>query len=91
MPPDTGPSPAFTIINNKEEREMMFFGGILWLLLAVAAVIGLPGLARYFRQENNSSTGAQRTGESPEEILQARYARGEINRKEFEEMREVLR
>jgi putative membrane protein len=70
---------------------MMFFGWIVWLLLAVAAVIGLTRFSTRPRPENTSSTGPQRTGESPEEILQARYARGEITQEEFEEVRETLR
>lgn len=70
---------------------MMFFGWIVWLLLIVAAVIGLTRFSTHPRQENTASTGQPRPDESPEEILQARYARGEITQEEFEEIREALR
>ena len=52
------------------------FGGIIWL--AVWAV----------RRANAGSSGANRldAGESPREILQARYARGEITREQYQEI-----
>ncbi len=35
-------------------------------------------------------TGSAPTGETPLEVLKARYARGEINREEYEQMRRDL-
>lgn len=75
---------------------MMFFGGgmfIVWLLVLVgivAAFVGLGGFAARNRQDNSSPEQRQ-AKETPEEILRARYARGEINQAEYLQMKETLR
>ncbi|KKS21531.1 MAG: coiled-coil [candidate division WWE3 bacterium GW2011_GWC1_41_7] len=56
---------------------MIFF----WLLL----VLGVIALIRYL-----SKSGPSKEGQTPLDILKARYARGEINQKEFEEMKKDL-
>ncbi|KKS17366.1 MAG: hypothetical protein UU72_C0003G0027 [candidate division WWE3 bacterium GW2011_GWB1_41_6] len=56
---------------------MIFF----WLLL----ILGVIALIRYL-----SKSGPSKEGQTPLDILKARYARGEINQKEFEEMKKDL-
>jgi putative membrane protein len=58
---------------------MMFF----WILLLVAIVWGVVYFAR------NTGQAAPR-GESPLDVLKRRYAAGEINKEQFEEMKRAL-
>ena len=75
---------------------MMFFGGgmvIVWLLVVVgiiAAVAGLGGFTRHNRQDS-SVTGQPQGKETPEDILRARYARGEISQEEYIQMQAILK
>jgi len=75
---------------------MMFFGGgmvIFWLLVLVgiiAAVAGLGGFTGRNRQDSSASTGQPPTKETPENILRARYARGEISQEEYTQMKATL-
>jgi putative membrane protein len=61
----------------------MGFGGIgmilVWIVLIVAAVV----VVRWFVSGSRSGTGAQRGGTALD-ILRERYARGEIDKEEFE-------
>ncbi len=63
---------------------MMGFGLIVPLLL-----IGVVAYALGWRPQPNQ-TGPAQSGESPTEILKARYARGEISREEYDQMRRDL-
>jgi putative membrane protein len=76
---------------------MMGFGfGFGWVMMAIfwVVVIGLAVwlLSLLFPRATHSTSAAdtpQRTGalESPAEILKRRYARGEITKEQFEQMR----
>ena len=71
---------------------MMGFGmmgglGLIGLLFNVVILIGIVVLIvwavkRFTRQGNQPTTG----GQSPRDILQARYARGEITREQYQQM-----
>lgn len=70
----------------------MFWGGgvfgwvfmiFWWVLVVVALVMFIKWVAR-------QSGGVGSRGRSAMEILEERYAKGEINRKEFEEKRKGL-
>ena len=63
---------------------MMGFGLIVPLLL-----IGAVAYALGWRPQFNQSGPAQ-TGQTPLELLKARYARGEISRAEYDQMRHDL-
>jgi putative membrane protein len=63
---------------------MMGFGLIFTLV-----VIGAIAYALGWRPQINRS-GPMPTSQTPLEILKARYARGEINREEYEKMRRDL-
>jgi putative membrane protein len=63
---------------------MMGFGLILTLV-----VIGAIAYALGWRPQFNQS-GPAKMDQTPLEILKARYARGEISREEYEQMRRDL-
>jgi putative membrane protein len=63
---------------------MMGFGLIIPLL-----VIGGIAYALGWRPQVNQ-TGPAQTTQTPIELLKARYARGEISREEYEQMRQEL-
>jgi putative membrane protein len=60
---------------------MMGFGLIIPLL-----VIGAIAYALGWRPQSNQ-TGPAQTSETPLALLKARYARGEISREEYDQMR----
>lgn len=66
---------------------MMGFGliGTILVILLIAYVLGWRPQCGQNIFENNKAK------QSPREILEERYARGEISREEFEQMREDLR
>jgi putative membrane protein len=63
---------------------MMLMMLVFWGLVIVGIVFGIRWLVRQDRQ------GSPRTTDSALEILRQRYARGEINREEFEAKRRDL-
>ncbi|MFQ5896591.1 MAG: SHOCT domain-containing protein [Nitrospinota bacterium] len=66
---------------------MMILMAIFWILIIVGAVVAIRWL---FAQSARGREGGPSTGEAPIEILKRRYARGEIAKQEFEEMRRDL-
>ncbi len=68
---------------------MMGFGLLFTVVVIVALIWGLDWL----RQEGRSPLPDDYQGnrKSPLDILQERYARGEISQAEYEQMREDLR
>lgn len=67
----------------------MLFGGLLmlafWVLIIGGAVWLVVTLAR-----NNQGTATTASGQTPLAILQARYAKGEITKEQFDQMRRDL-
>src|SRR3989304_10284001 len=57
-------------------------GGIPMLLFWILLILGVVALLRYLGR-----SGQQQENKTPLEILKKRYAGGEINKKEFEEMK----
>ncbi|MEE8300787.1 MAG: SHOCT domain-containing protein [Desulfatiglandales bacterium] len=71
-----------------EDREMMGgfgmgFGGILWIAI-IALIVFL--VWQYLKQDKN--LGGSKN--SPLEILKQRYARGEVDKEEYEEKKRDL-
>ena len=60
---------------------------VVWLLFAVLLVVGVVVLVRALT-DRGAGTGSR--GPSAIEILEERFARGEIDREEFEERRRSL-
>ena len=68
-------------------------GMILNLVITVGLIVGIVllvvWLVRRFGSQGGGFSGGQRIGQeanAPREILQARYARGEINRDQYQQM-----
>ncbi|GBD87985.1 hypothetical protein BMS3Abin03_01919 [bacterium BMS3Abin03] len=64
----------------------MWYGWFFWIIIIAAiawAVIQINNKARHEPPGNKS-------GESPMDILQKRYAKGEITKEEFEKMKKDL-
>jgi putative membrane protein len=70
-----------------------FGGGILTLLIWVVIIVGAVllgiGISRLVRRDR-LMTGPAEPAETPVEILKRRYAQGQINREDFQRMREEL-
>lgn len=64
---------------------------LLWWLLIISAIVALvKWLVNQFRGDSARLTTGGTTGKSAIEILMERYAKGEIDRKEFEEKKKDL-
>jgi putative membrane protein len=63
-----------------------YYGGFMWLIILVVA-----GIAIYFLLKTSRSRGSDDSiGETHLDILKKRYAKGEIDKKEFEQKRKDL-
>ena len=64
----------------------MSFGWIFMILFWILVVLGIVALAKWLF----STTGSGESGKRPLEILKERYARGDIAREQYEQMRRDL-
>lgn len=65
-----------------------WFGGLLMLLFWILVIVGIVILARgVFSRTTGGSTAAP---ESPLDILKRRYAKGEIDKVEFEQKKKDI-
>ena len=70
---------------------MMLLGFLLFLLVVGAVVAGVVYLARGLSKPSGGASAAQsRDGGSAQRVLDERYARGEIDKDEYEERRRSL-
>jgi putative membrane protein len=65
-------------------------GMVLWGVFWIAVTVALVWIAKAALDRSRVREGPEPRPESPLEILQRRYARGEIDRAEFEEKRRDL-
>ncbi len=64
-----------------------FMGGFMWIFW-IAIIVGIIFLVKWIVMQNRP--GGQQREESPLEILKKRYARGEIDKEEFEQKKKDL-
>ena len=64
---------------------MGLLGGIIGLILNLAILIGIVILIVWAVKRFTAGNSAS-VGQSPREILQARYARGEVTREQYQQM-----
>ena len=67
----------------------MGFGWIFMILFWALVILGILALARWLFSPGGSG-GSGGSGRAPLDILKERYARGEINREQYEQMRRDL-
>ncbi len=65
--------------------------GWLWMVLWWALIIaGIVALVRWLGASSSASSGDAATGRKALDILKERYARGELDRETYEQMRRDL-
>ena len=69
---------------------MGWFGPIIMIAFWIAVIVGIVFLIRWLVLAIRPGSHGTAAGESALEILKKRYARGEINKEEFEEKRKDL-
>jgi putative membrane protein len=66
------------------------FGSIIMLVFWIAVIVGIIFLVRWLVISTRAGGHSVRSEDSALEILKRRYARGEIDKEEFEEKRRLL-
>ena len=69
---------------------MGWFGMIFMMIFWVLVIVGLVLLIKWLIQTTGSRQAAVQAGSGAVDILRERYARGEINKAEFESMKRDL-
>jgi len=67
------------------------FMGIINIIFWVAVIIGVVYLIKFISSSSKQSPHETKKGDSALDILRERYAKGEINREEFEEKKKALK
>ena len=68
----------------------MILGPFMMIALIAIIVVAIALLVRWLGGAGHQHPSAQSTGKTPLDILKERFARGEIDKQEFEERRRVL-
>ncbi len=81
------------MMNGMEGMDGMMGGGfmILWLLFLVALIALVVWLLMRLFSNRRGAERQEARGDSAEEILRERFARGEIDAEEYEHSLEVMR
>ena len=69
---------------------MGWVGGIMMVVFWIAVIVAIIFLIRWLAASTRSKNHGLKSEESALEILKKRYARGEINKEEFEEKKRDL-
>jgi len=69
---------------------MGWFGSIFMLIFWGLVIVGLVLVIRWLLQTSRKDTGPAQSGSRALDILKERYARGEIDRQEFEQKKKDL-
>ena len=68
----------------------MIFGPLMMLVFVAVVIVVVVLAIRWFGGAGHGATADPRSGKTPIDILETRYARGEIDKDELEERRRVL-
>ncbi len=71
-------------------HAMGWFGGIFMIVFWALVIVGLVFLIRWLAVSTKSSGQGNSGSETALDVLKKRYARGEINKEEFEEKKKDL-
>jgi putative membrane protein len=79
----------------KEEKNMYGHEGMLWgwwwmMIFWIAVIVGLFFLIKWFFEKGRADRNTSPIHESALDILKKRYAKGEINKDEFEQKKKDL-
>lgn len=66
------------------------FGFIIMIAFWILIVVGIVFAIKWLAASTNAAKSTLASRETPLDILRKRYARGEIDKAEFEQMRKVL-
>lgn len=66
----------------------MGFGVVFMLLFWLLVILGILALVRWLQSQSSPDQGAR--GKTPLEIVQERYARGQIDKEEYEQKKRDL-
>lgn len=81
-------------LNQSNNSMMNFgftpFGGFGWIFMILWWVLIIAGIVAFIKWFMSQSRGTHDHEKSPLEILKERYAKGEIDRKEFEDKKKDL-
>jgi putative membrane protein len=70
----------------------MILGPLFFILVLLALIVGIAAVVRWIGMPGHAQHTVHHAppGRTPLDILKERYARGEIDKEEFEERRRVL-
>lgn len=68
----------------------MFFGPLMMIIFIAAIVVGVVFMVRWLGGWDRGTARPPAPGNTPLDILKERFARGEIDKDEFEERRRLL-
>lgn len=66
------------------------WGGIMMFVFLIAIIVGVVFLIKWLINQSQANNRKRDTDEEPLEILKRRYAKGEIDKQEFEEKKRDL-
>ena len=72
-------------------EEMMWGCGGWWMIIFwIAVIVSIVFLVKWLIEQGRTGGGTSQTEESPLDILKKRYAKGEIDKEEFEQKKRGL-
>ncbi|WP_319557767.1 SHOCT domain-containing protein [Thiomicrorhabdus sp.] len=75
---------------NWEYMNHGYFGGFMWLWFLLIVLIIIALFFPWWKQGASANNSKDEVDEKPLQILQKRFARGEISEEEYQSMRKTL-